>query len=78
MAETESIYRASDGREVSRGGLGAVCAGDVAESAPQEALGWAAGLIVGAVTRAVTRPDLGLITATQKRYPSDLGPLPPA
>jgi hypothetical protein len=51
VAETESIYRASDGREVSRGGLGAVCAGDVAESAPQEALGWAAGLIVGAVTR---------------------------
>jgi len=51
VAETESINRASDGREVGRGGLGAVCAGDIAESAPQEALGWGAGLDVGAVTR---------------------------
>ena len=51
VAETEGIYRASDGREVGRGGLGAVCAGEVAESAPQGALGWRAGLDVGAVTR---------------------------
>ena len=51
VAETEGIYRASDVREVGRGGLGAVCAGEVAESAPQGALGWGAGLDVGAVTR---------------------------
>ena len=51
MAEMESINRAGDGREIGRDGLGAVVAGDVAESAPQEALGWAAGLNVGAVTR---------------------------
>ena len=51
MAEMESINRAGDGREIGRDGLGAVVAGDVAESAPQEALGWGAGLDVGAVTR---------------------------
>ena len=51
MAETEGIYRASDGREVGRDVMAAVGADDVAESAPQEALGWGAGLDVGAVTR---------------------------
>ena len=44
VAETEGIYRASDGCEGGRGGLGAVGSGDVAESAPQEALGWKAAL----------------------------------
>ena len=44
MAETEGIYRASDGCEGGRGGLGAVGSGDVAESALQEALGWKAAL----------------------------------
>ena len=48
---TEGIYRASDGREVGRDGLRAVGASNVIESAPQEALGWGAGLDVGAVTR---------------------------
>ena len=71
MAETEGIYRASDGREVGRDVMEAVGADDVAESAPQEALGWGAGLDVGRRGRyaPVARPGLGLLNCPRKKVP---------